>query len=83
MIKIILRCSINIAALIAPRRLMIETGDQDPLNGRERLENVYKPLRVVKRAYKIHNSLKSIKHLIHHGTHKWYGVGVPEWLKMV
>ena len=71
----------EIAALIAPRPLFIETGDKDELNGASGIENVIKPLETVKKAYQLFDKTDRLKHLIQPGEHQWYGEGVAEWLK--
>ena len=71
----------DIAALIAPRPLIIETGDKDPLNGLANMKNVIKPLQTVKKAYQLFNAPEKIKHSIQPGEHKWYGNGVADWLR--
>jgi len=73
----------DIVALIAPRKFLIETGDEDELNGRDGLENVRSQLRVVAEAYKLHNKKDNLRHSIHKGGHKWYGTGTIEWLRCV
>ena len=73
----------DIAALIAPRPLLVETGDADPLNGRDGVANVLRALEPVRHAYGLLDAPDAIRHCIHHGSHQWYGVGVAEWLRAV
>lgn len=63
----------DIAALIAPRPLMIETGDQDPLNGRGGVENVVSQLEITRRAYRLFHAEENLAHSLNHGAHRWYG----------
>ena len=42
----------DIAALIAPRPLLIETGNRDPLNGASGLANVRTQVDTIRRAYR-------------------------------
>lgn len=62
----------DIGALIAPRRLYIETGRNDSLNGVNGLDNVYPQLDIVNRAYKIFGSYEPV-FKVYEGKHKWYG----------
>lgn len=71
----------DIAALIAPRKLMIETGNADPLNGDPGLDNVKSQLEITSAAYELLAKTENLKHSIQPGEHKWYGVGVVDWLK--
>ena len=71
----------DIAALIAPRPLFIETGDEDSLNGLEGMQNVLRPLETVKRAYHLFNSESKLKHSVFRGVHKWNGIGVADWIR--
>ncbi|MFD0716102.1 hypothetical protein [Paenibacillus sp. GCM10027626] len=63
----------DIAALIAPRALLIETGDQDPLNGERGMDNVIEQVDIAVQAY---NLLGAEERLVHHtfeGGHVWNG----------
>ena len=71
----------DIAALIAPRPLLIETGDVDSLNGSRGLENVYESLSTVKKAYALHGRPEALKHFIGHGAHRWYGDETVAWFR--
>lgn len=62
----------ELGALIAPRRMYIETGNQDLLNGTTLMENVYPQLEVTKKAYSIFNS-DNLEFKVFDGVHKWYG----------
>ncbi len=42
----------DIAAMIAPRPLLIETGSRDPLNGASGLANVRSQVHIIRRAYR-------------------------------
>ena len=71
----------DIGALIAPRPLMIETGDEDPLNGASNLKNVRPQVAQTRRAYKTLDAAGNLKHVIFNGPHKWHGQQVPAFLK--
>jgi dienelactone hydrolase len=70
----------DLAALIAPRPLLIETGSQDPLNGSRGLENVYEQLSITNKAYALHGASASLRHDVFDGPHMWHGAEVPGWL---
>jgi len=71
----------DIAALIAPRPLLIETGTKDPLNGKSGLENVYSQTSIIRRAYKILEREKFFKHDVFEGEHRWHGTEAIPWVK--
>ena len=71
----------DIGALIAPRPLMIETGDQDPLNGADGLKNVLSQIEIAQKAYDILGKSNNLYHYIFKGEHKWCGKNVIPWLK--
>lgn len=70
----------DIAALIAPRPLLIETGAADPLNGASGLANVRSQMRTIRRAYRLLNADGMLKHDIFEGGHRWNGVRAIPWL---
>lgn len=63
----------DIGALIAPRPLMIETGDQDPLNGAGGVANVTSQLDITRKAYDLFGAEEKLAHSLNHGEHRWYG----------
>jgi len=71
----------DIAALIAPRPLLIETGTRDPLNGASGLKNVRSQLAITRRAYRLHRAGTQLKHDVFEGAHRWHGVAAIPWLK--
>ncbi len=71
----------DIAALIAPRPLLIETGTQDPLNGKSGLANVYLQIETIKKAYAVLNREVNFKHDIFEGPHRWHGKEAIPWVK--
>ena len=70
----------DIAALIAPRPLFIETGNLDPLNGTSGLENVTSQLEITKRAYQLWDASQYLVHEVCDGEHHWYGAHSVPWL---
>lgn len=69
----------DLAAMIAPRPLFIESGEKDPLNGHRGLENVYEQLAVTSRAYALYHMESKLVHRVHSGGHVWNGTGVCEF----
>jgi len=63
----------DIAALIAPRPFLIETGDADPLNGESGLANVFSQVEITRDAYRLHDAEDKLIHIVETGGHKWYG----------
>lgn len=63
----------DLAALIAPRPLIIESGDSDGLNGAPGLDNVYPQLEIARGAYKLLGAEQNLVHNVFSGGHRWYG----------
>ena len=74
----------DIGALIAPRPVVIETGDEDPLNSALKLANVCPQVEVMKKAYAIFQAEGNLVHDVFPGEHRWHGrVSIPllkQWL---
>ena len=70
----------DIGALIAPRPLLLETGDQDPLNGAGGLDNVLPQVGTVRRAMKLFGAEHCLYHDIVPGGHRWNGSAAYKWL---
>jgi len=71
----------DIAALIAPRPLLIETGTRDPLNGASGLKNVYSQTAIIEKAYRLLGAMRNFKHDVFEGEHRWNGARAIPWLK--
>lgn len=71
----------DIGALIAPRKLYIESGDCDPLNGEDGIRDVLGQVDITKRAYETLNVPHHLIHRIHTGGHKFYGENVEFFLR--
>ncbi|MCG3147228.1 MAG: hypothetical protein PCFJNLEI_00666 [Verrucomicrobiae bacterium] len=71
----------DIAALIAPRPLLIETGNQDPLNGKSGLGNVLPQMRITTKAYRLLHAKDKLAHDIFEGPHRWNGVKAIPWMR--
>jgi len=71
----------DIAALIAPRPLLVETGTEDSLNGASGLANVHSQMRTIRAAYRLQEAVGMLKHDIFEGEHRWNGVKAIPWMK--
>ncbi|MCM8789315.1 MAG: alpha/beta fold hydrolase [Candidatus Omnitrophica bacterium] len=71
----------DIAALIAPRPLLVETGSKDPLNGKSGLKNVYSQVSIIKKAYGVLKAEKFFRHDVFEGEHRWHGKEAIPWVK--
>jgi hypothetical protein len=63
----------DIAATLAPRPLLIETGDKDALNGASGLKNVVSQVAVTRRAYKLLGAGEHLVHDVFAAGHRWHG----------
>lgn len=70
----------DIASLIAPRPLLIETGNRDPLNGASGLANVSPQVEITRQAYKLLGAENALLHVVCEGEHRWYGERAVPWL---
>lgn len=70
----------DLGALIAPRPLLIETGRQDPLNGRRGVDNVLEQYEITGRAYALLGVPERLAMDLFQGEHRWSGAMVPDWL---
>ena len=71
----------DIAALIAPRPLLVETGTKDPLNGASGLANVRSQVRTTRKAYRLLDAGRMLKHDVFEGGHRFNGVKAIPWMK--
>ena len=71
----------DVGALIAPRALLIETGDDDPLNGPRGLRNVKPQVAITRKAYRNFGEADRLKHVIFEGDHRWEGEHSIPWLR--
>ncbi len=71
----------DIGALIAPRPLVVETGNRDPLNGASGLDNVRPQVAIMRSAYRLLGHEDLLVHDIFDGEHRWNGVVSIPWMK--
>lgn len=70
----------DLGALIAPRPLLVENGETDPLNGHRGIENVYEQFEITKKAYALYGREEHVIHRSHPEGHVWHRLGVKEFL---
>lgn len=61
----------DLGALIAPRPFMIQTGDEDSLNGADGLDNVTPQIAIAREVYAVLGAESNLHHDVFHGPHKW------------
>lgn len=71
----------DIGAMIAPRPLLVETGDADTLNGASGVKNVNSQMEIARRAYKAMKAADRISHDVFPGGHRWHGTEAIPWVK--
>lgn len=62
----------DVASLIAPRKLAIQSCKEDHLSGPRRLENVYEQMDVIRSAYALYPEASAPVHDIREGGHRWH-----------
>ena len=70
----------DMGALVAPRPLLIETGDRDPLNGASGLANVRSQVEIARAAYGFLGADANLVLDIRRGEHQWFGDLAEPWL---
>lgn len=71
----------DLGALIAPRALHIESGENDHLNGNVgKIQNVTHQVEITREAYKALNAEENLLHFIHPGVHEWNGSKTYDFL---
>ncbi len=71
----------DIGGLIAPRSLLIETGDKDPLNGATGLANVNSQVGYSRKVYRALGVGNQLAHHVFPGEHRWCGERAIPWLE--
>lgn len=69
----------DLAALIAPRPLLVESGSEDPLSGRRGLEGVREEMAITRRAYTLLGAEDLLWHHVFPGGHRWDGARAGEF----
>ena len=70
----------DVASLLADRAVFFETEDADPLNGRDKLDNVYSQLGTVQKAARLVGNESNVVHHVFRGEHKWCGEKSVPWI---
>ncbi|NUM56268.1 MAG: hypothetical protein HUU46_21725 [Candidatus Hydrogenedentes bacterium] len=70
----------DLGSLIAPRPLMIQTGDEDNLNGASNLDNVKPQIDIARRVYDLLDAGGNLRHDVFHGPHRWDSTNAVPWL---
>lgn len=73
----------DIAALIAPRPLMIQSCEEDHLNGERGLENVMEQMEIIKKAYRICEADQNVTHDVCSGGHRWHDETLKSFLQSI
>lgn len=72
----------DVGGLVAPRGLLIETGDKDPLNGKVgSLNNVCSQVGYTRKVYKTLGCGDQLVHHVFPGAHRWCGEKAVPWLE--
>lgn len=71
----------DIASLIAPRPLLIQSCREDRLNGARGLDNVLEQVEVVRAAYRLLDASGKLIHEICEGPHRWHGENLEDSLR--
>lgn len=71
----------DIGALVAPRALMIESGDQDPLMGASGMANVASQVEIARAAYRLLGAKDRLAHSVFPGKHQWHGGEAIPWME--
>lgn len=70
----------DVAALIAPRPLLIEAARQDPLNGPRGIDNVLEQCAITEQAYTLLGAADAFATDLFDGGHVWHGTESMQWL---
>ncbi len=70
----------DIASLIAPRNLMVQSCKADHLNGHRGLDNVYEQMDIIRAAYRLYDAEDRIIHDIEEGGHCWHDTHLKEYI---
>jgi hypothetical protein len=71
----------DLGALIAPRPLLIESGDNDIYSGERRLQNVYEQVEITRGAYELFDKPENLHLYTFEGPHRWDGGDTYEFVR--
>jgi dienelactone hydrolase len=70
----------DLAALIAPRPLLVQTGDEDDLSGPAGPADVQPQVDIARQAYQLLGCPEHLEFNVFHGGHRWDGVKAIPWV---
>lgn len=70
----------DIASLIAPRPLLIQSCREDRLNGERGIANVFEQVEILRAAYRLYEAEPCLMHEIFEGGHQWHDEHLKERL---
>ena len=70
----------DVVGLIAPRPLLLEAGDHDPLLNLDVLQAEYRKLQEI---YRLAEAPQNVELDVFHGQHEWHGVVAYEWMDRI
>lgn len=70
----------DIGALICPRPVLIETGTEDDLNGKDGLDNVLPQVEKIRKGMRLFGTEDHLFHDIFEGEHLWHGEKAIPWV---
>ncbi len=71
----------DLAALIAPRPLLVQTGDEDKLSGPEGVANVQPQVDIARQAYQVLGCPDRLEFDVFHGGHRWDSTKAIPWVR--
>lgn len=71
----------DIASLIAPRPLLVQSCREDRLNGPRGIVNAVEQVKIIQKAYQLMGAPELLLHEICEGPHQWHGEKLGEHLK--
>ncbi|MCX7710153.1 MAG: dienelactone hydrolase family protein [Clostridia bacterium] len=69
----------DLAALIAPRPLLIQNGSDDPLNGERGIEDVNEQVEITRQSYKLFGEESKLQQYVFPGGHQWNSDKIQEF----
>lgn len=73
----------DIASLIAPRPLLIQSCREDRLNGPRGIENAVEQVQIIRKAYGLYRAENRLFHEICEGGHRWHGENLETNLRRI
>ena len=64
----------DLGIMIAPRKLAVEVGKNDDLNGERGIVSFYEQVKETKKVYEMYNCGDNFREFVGEGKHQWYGL---------